>query len=189
MTLGALCAAAITMSDNTAANLLLESIGGPAGLTRYARSLGDNKTRLDRMEPALNSASPGDVRDTTTPAAMLNDMRTILLADALSAESRRLLENWMHHNKTGAGMIRAGVPSNWQVGDKTGRNGNGTINDIAIIRPPNRAPILLAIYSTGSNLSSETGTAAIAEAARLVVTSFAAKNQSPETSKQKARSF
>ena len=150
MTLGALCAAAIEQSDNTAGNLLLDAIGGPAGLTNFARSLVTMMTRLDRKEPELNSAIPGDERDTTTPAAMCSDMQRLLLSDVLSESSRHLLEDWLRRNETGALMIRAGVPKDWSVGDKTGRGANGATNDIAILRPPGRAPILVAIYSIGS---------------------------------------
>jgi beta-lactamase class A len=149
-TLGALCAAAIEQSDNTAGNLLLDAIGGPSGLTNFVRDLGDSITRLDRSEPELNSAILGDERDTTTPAAICSDMQRLLLADALSESSRRQLEQWLKHNETGGLVIRAGVPKTWSVGDKTGRGANGAMNDIAIIRPPDRAPILLVIYSVGS---------------------------------------
>src|SRR6266513_3307306 len=150
MTLGALCAAAIEQSDNTAGNLLLEAIGGPVGLTNFARDLGDRVTRLDRKEPELNSAIPGDERDTTTPASMCSDMQRLLLGDALSEASRRQLENWLQRNETGGWLSRASVPNNWIIGDKTGRGSNGARNDIAIMRPPDRAPILVAIYSVGS---------------------------------------
>ncbi|HEU5313598.1 MAG TPA: class A beta-lactamase, partial [Candidatus Udaeobacter sp.] len=145
MTLRALCAAAIEQSDNTAGNLLLDAIGGPAGLTNFVRSLGDRVTRLDRIEPELNSAIPDDERDTTTPEAICSDMQTLLLGDALSQASRLQLEDWLQRNETGGPMIRARVPKTWIVGDKTGRGSNGAMNDIAILRPPDRAPILLAI--------------------------------------------
>jgi len=112
MTLGALCEAAIEHSDNTAGNLLLDAIDGPAGVTNFARSLGDQVTRLDRKEPDLNSAIPGDDRDTTTPGSMLADMARILTGDVLSRSSRRQLEDWLRGNTTGAAMIRAGVPTN-----------------------------------------------------------------------------
>jgi beta-lactamase class A len=168
MTLGALCAAAIEQSDNTAGNLLLDAIGGPSGLTSFARSLGDQMTRLDRKEPELNSAIPGDDRDTTTPRSMLSDMMRILTGDVLSQSSRRQLEEWLQRNKTGAAMIRAGVPANWIVGDKTGRGANGATNDIAILRPPDRAPILLAIYSVGSTATANDRATAIAETAKIV---------------------
>ena len=172
MTLGALCAAAIEQSDNTAGNLLLDTIGGPTGLTNFARSIGDETTRLDRKEPELNSASPGDERDTTTPAAMCADMQRLLLGKLLSESSRQQLEDWLRQNETGSQMIRAGVPKTWTVGDKTGRCGNGATNDVAIIRPPASAPILVAIYSMGSASSAEDRTAIVAEAARAVVESL-----------------
>jgi beta-lactamase class A len=169
MTLGALCAAAIEQSDNTAGNLLLDAIGGPVGVTNFVRTVGDEMTRLDRKEPELNSAIPGDERDTTTPAAMCADMQRLLLGDVLSESSRHQLEDWLRHNETGALMIRAGVPKTWTVGDKTGRCANGATNDVAIIRPSGRAPILVAIYSIGSTSSADDRAAIIAEAARVIV--------------------
>ena len=172
MTLAALCAAAIEYSDNTAANLLLQTIGGPEGLTRYARSLGDEQTRLDRLEPHLNSAVPGDERDTTTPAAMVADLRALLLGNALSQQSRQLLDSWLAENKTGGEMIRAGLPNDWKIGDKTGRGENGATNDIAIIRPPGKSPIVLAIYFVGSTASPKARLTAIADVARIVVETF-----------------
>ena len=168
MTLGALCEAAIEQSDNTAGNLLLHAIGGPAGLTNFVRALGDRVTRLDRIEPELNSAIPGDERDTTTPAAISSDMQRLLLGDALSEASRRKLDDWLQRNETGGSMIRAGVPKTWSVGDKTGRGANGATNDIAIMRPPGRAPILLAIYSVGSTATANDRAAAIAEVTEVV---------------------
>ena len=172
MTLGALCEAAIEQSDNTAGNLLLDAIGGPPGVTNFARSLGDQVTRLDRKEPELNSAIPGDERDTTTPGSMLADMTRILTADVLSRSSRRQLEDWLQGNKTGETMIRAGVPTNWVIGDKTGRGANGATNDIAIMHPPDRAPVLLAIYSVGSTATANDRAAAIAEVAKIAAESL-----------------
>jgi beta-lactamase class A len=168
MTLSALCAAAITLSDNTAANLLLKTIGGPEGLTRYARALGDEHTRLDRMEPDLNDITLGDERDTTTPAAMLKNLQALLLQDKLSPTSRVQLETWMVENKTGDNLIRAGLPKDWRVGDKTGRGGVGATGDIAIVRPPGKPPLLLVIYEVGSTASFETRAEGIASVARLV---------------------
>jgi len=168
MTLGALCAAAIEQSDNTAGNLLLDAIGGPAGLTKFVRNFGDEMTRLDRKEPELNSAIPGDERDTTTPAAMCADRQRSVLGDVLSESSRHRLEDWLQHNETGAQMIRAGVPKTWTVGDKTGRGSNGATNDIAVIRPPGRTPILVAIYTIGSTSPGDDRAATVAEAARTV---------------------
>src|SRR5215470_7852148 len=169
MTLGALCAAAIEQSDNTAGNLLLDTIGGPAGLTNFARSIGDQMTRLDRKEPDLNSVGPGDERDTTTPAAICSDIQRLLLADVLSESSRHQLEDWLQRNETGTFMIRAEVPKTWIVGDKTGRCGNGATNDVAIIRPPGRAPIVVAIYSIGSTVSPADRAAIVAEVARTAL--------------------
>jgi len=169
MTLGALCAAAIEQSDNTAGNLLLDTIGGPIGVTKFVHSIGDEMTRLDRKEPGLNSAIPGDERDTTTPAAMCADMQRLLLDDVLTESSRHQLEDWMQHNETGTLMIRAGVPKTWTVGDKTGRCGNGATNDVAIIRPPGRAPIVVAIYSIGSTSSADDHASTLAEIARATL--------------------
>jgi len=172
MTLGGLCAAAIEQSDNTAGNLLLEAIDGPAGLTNFARDLGDRVTRLGRKEPELNSAIPGDERDTTTPASILADVRQLLIGNPLSASSRQQIEAWLRANETGAAMIRAGIPTNWIVGDKTGRGANGATNDIAIVHPPDRAPILLAIYCVGTSASANDRAAAVAEAAKVMAESF-----------------
>jgi beta-lactamase class A len=169
MTVGALCAAAIEQSDNTAGNLLLDTIGGPGGLTSFVRIIGDKMTRLDRKEPELNSAIPGDERDTTTPSAMCADMQRLLLGNVLSESSRHQLEDWLQRNATGASMIRVGVSKTWIVGDKTGRCGNGATNDVAIIRPSGRAPILVAIYSIGSTSSADDRAAIVAEAARVTV--------------------
>jgi len=172
MTLGALCAAAIEQSDNTAGNLLLNAIGGPSGVTNFARNLGDTTTRLDRQEPELNSVAPGDERDTTTPAAIVVCMRQLLVGTTLSPSSCHQLEAWLQANETGAAMIRAGVTKDWLVGDKTGRGANGATNDIAIMRPPGRAPILLAIYSTGSTATPTDRAAAIADVTKIVVESL-----------------
>ena len=169
MTLGDLCAAAIEQSDNTAGNLLLDAIGGPGGLTNFARGIGDETTRLDRKEPQLNSAIPGDERDTTTPAAISADMQQLVLSNVLSESSRRQLEDWLQQNQTGALMIRAAVPKGWSVGDKTGRCANGAMNDVAIIRPPGRAPIVMAVYSIGSAAPADDRAAAIAEITRVVL--------------------
>jgi beta-lactamase class A len=136
LTVAELCEAIIVWSDNTAANLLLSTIGGPAGLTGFARGLGDDRFRLDRMETALNEAAPGDPRDTTTPLAMLGDLDRLLLGDVLSQASRARLTDWLVACRTGDQKIRAGLPKDWRCGDKTGAGGYGTNNDIAILWPP-----------------------------------------------------
>ncbi|HZL30803.1 MAG TPA: class A beta-lactamase [Pseudolabrys sp.] len=172
MMLGALCAAAVKLSDNTAANLMLRQLGGPQGLTQYARTLGDQTTRLDRTEPTLNSAIPGDPRDTTTPETMLSDMNKLLLGTALSASSRDQLDTWMRQCRTGLKRLRAGLPPSWIVGDKTGTGDNNTANTIAIIRPPQRAPILAAVYYTGSTAPPDGLDSVHAEIGRMIAQAF-----------------
>ena len=168
MTLAELCEAALTQSDNTAGNMLLREIGGPAGLTAFARSLGDSETRLDRWEVELNEAAPGDLRDTTTPAAMLNNLKLVILGTKLSEHSRQTLTNWMLANKTGDTRLRAGLPKDWKAADKTGAGERGTTNDVGIFWPPGRKPLLLTVYLTGSQASAEERNATIAKVARAV---------------------
>ncbi len=166
MTLADLCEAALTMSDNTAANLLLGALDGPAGLTAYARSLGDAVTRLDRIEPDLNEAVPGDPRDTTSPAAMLSNLHALVLGNALSAMSKDQLGRWLIANKTGDARLRAGLPSGWRVGDKTGSGDHGSTNDVGILWPPQRTPLVIAVYLTQTSKSDEQRDATIASVAR-----------------------
>ncbi len=169
MSLAELCEAAMTWSDNTAGNLLIDSLGGPAGLTAYARLLGDTITRLDRTEPDLNEAIPGDPRDTTSPAAMLSNLRTLVLGKALSTTSRDRLTAWLIGNKTGDARLRAGLPKDWRVGDKTGSGEHGTTNDVGIVWPPNRAPLILSIYLTGTSAPPERRNATLAAVGHAVV--------------------
>ncbi|PBB42146.1 class A beta-lactamase [Mesorhizobium sp. WSM3866] len=173
MKLEDVCAAAVVWSDNTAGNLLLRVLGGPQGLTRFARSLGDDVTRLDRTEPTLNTAIPGDKRDTTSPRAALGDARRILLGDALSPASRKRLEAWLIEDKVGAARIRAGLPATWGIGDKTGSGDNGTTNIVAILWPPEGAPILVAVYYTGSTAPRASREAVHRDMARIIVETFA----------------
>ena len=176
MTLADLCAAAVELSDNTAANLILASIGGPAGWTRFVRSLGDHNSRLDRNEPSLNTAIPGDWRDTTTPAAMVADLKATLLDQALSESSRDRLRGWMMATRTGLAALRAGIPPTWQVGDKTGSDGHATSNDIAVAWTP-EGPIVVACYLTEAGAAtSQARDAAIADVGRVVAEAFAVRN-------------
>jgi beta-lactamase class A len=168
MSVSALCAAAVEYSDNTAANLLLATVGGPGGLTAYVRSLGDGVTRLDRSEPELNSATPGDPRDTTSPDGMATDLRRVLLGDALSAASRRRLVDWLAGNTTGGAKLRAGLPAGWRVGDKTGMGANGSTNDVAIAWPAPERPVLIAAFLTESAAPASERDGALAEVGRLV---------------------
>jgi beta-lactamase class A len=166
MSVADLCAAAIQYSDNAAANLLIQLIGGPPAVTAYARSIGDTQFRLDRLEPALNEAVPGDLRDTTTPAAMAKSLRLLVLGEALPALQRTLFTNWLCGNTTGRERIRAGVPNEWQVGDKTGTGAYGTTNDIAVIWPLTGGPIVIAVYYTQTRPDAKVKEAVISAAAR-----------------------
>jgi len=172
MTLSELCEAAISLSDNTAANLLLAQVGGPAGLTAFARGLGDGVTRFDRTEPELNSNRDKDPRDTTTPEAMARLLQTVYTGTVLKADSLAQLRSWMVACQTGPKEIRAGVPAGWTVADKTGR-GNGAVNDVAVIWPKDAAgkeqpPVFLAIYTTGGTLGDDARNQIIADTTRLV---------------------
>jgi beta-lactamase class A len=169
MTITELCDAAVTVSDNTAANLLLATIGGPAGLTSFARSLDDQFTRLDRNEPTLNEALPDDPRDTTTPNAMASTLQTLILGTkALSAPSREQLTTWLIHNKTGDTRLRAGFAKNWRIGDKTGTGARGTSNDIGVVWPSNTPPVVITTYLTGATVSATQQNATLASVARAV---------------------
>ena len=173
MTLEELCGAIVTVSDNPAANLLLNQIGGPAGLTRFARSLGDATTRLDRSEPELNENAPDDPRDTTTARAMVDTMHALLIGGALSPASRERLIAWLIASPTGHKRIRGGLPSSWRAGDKTGTGSNGAVNDLAIVWPPGRAPILIAIYMSASTKSVDELSAGHRAIARIIAEEWA----------------
>jgi beta-lactamase class A len=173
MTLADLCAAAIDWSDNTAANLVLKTIGGPAGFTQFARSLGDSVTRLDRNEPTLNESLPGDPRDTTSPRAMAGTMQKVLLGDALSDASRRQLQTWLVNDKVGDKRLRAGLPGSWRIGDKTGTGERGSTNAVAIIWPPDRAPLIATVYYTDSSAPMDARNAIHKEIGGLIAETFA----------------
>ncbi|MGX7823490.1 class A beta-lactamase [Actinokineospora sp. 24-640] len=169
MTLRELCDAAVRHSDNTAANLLLRHLGGPAALDAALTAIGDDVTSVDRVEPELNSAVPGDTRDTSTPRALAEDLRTFVLGDALAAEDRGVLVDWLLRNTTGGKLIRAGVPAGWRVGDKTGGGGYGTRNDIAVLWPPDGAPIVIAVLTGKDTEDAEPADALVADATRIAV--------------------
>lgn len=168
-----LARSAVVVSDNSAANLLLPLVGGPAGLTRFIRSQGDRVTRLDRNEPTLNSNRPGDPRDTTTPAAMVGLLRRLLVGRALSDEARKRLIGWMVACETGGAKLRAGLPAGWSAGDKTGSGANGASNDIAILWPPRRTPVLVACYVDAPDATAGARDAAHAAVAAVVARHFA----------------
>nr|WP_223770837.1 class A beta-lactamase [Streptomyces huiliensis] len=160
MTVRELCDATIATSDNTAGNLLLEQLGGPRAIGAFARTLGDRRTRLDRTEPSLNTNLPGDLRDTTTPAAMARDVCALTVGTALAAPDREQLNRWLEGCRTGDERIRKAMPAGWRVGDKTGTGERGAANDIAVVRPPGRAPLVIAVYTTRVG-STETGDSAV----------------------------
>ncbi|MFF7981337.1 class A beta-lactamase [Streptomyces sp. NPDC007901] len=172
MTVAELCGAAISYSDNTAANLLLEQLGGPVAVTRLSRSIGDKVTRLDRWEPELNSAEPGRVTDTTSPLAIGTSYARLVLGGALDDADRRRLSGWLRANTTGGERIRAGLPGDWTVGDKTGTGGYGTANDVAIAWPPGRAPVVVAVLSTHADATAESDSSLVRAAAEVVADVF-----------------
>ncbi len=172
MSVDALIAAAVQYSDNTAANLLLREVGGPRGLQRELRKIKDRTTSVDRIEPALNEAVPGDERDTSTPRALGTDLRRYVLEDVLPGPRRQKLTDLLLGNTTGDAYIRAGVPSGWKVGDKTGSGGYGTRNDIAVVWPPTGSPLIIAVQSDRGVPDAPSADALIAEATEVVITSL-----------------
>lgn len=169
MTVAELCAAGLQYSDNTAGNLMIGMLGGPEGVSAYARSIGDTAFRLDRWETALNSALPDDPRDTTTPRAMGRSLHRLVLGDALPAAQREQLRQWLLGNTTGSTRIKAGIPADWHIGDKTGGGDYGAANDIAVLWPPGRAPVVVAIYTTQRSKDAVARSDVLASAAETVV--------------------
>ncbi len=167
-TLDDLCAATMRTSDNTAVNKVLEALGGPEALTSFMRSLGDEVTRLDRWETELNQATPGDPRDTTSPAAMVNSLQALVLGDVLTATSRETLTEWLVANEVGGPPLRAGIPDNWRIGDRTGAGGHGTRGITAVIWPPQRDPLIVAIYITETEAEMDKRNEAIAGIGRAL---------------------
>jgi beta-lactamase class A len=173
MTVGELCAAAIQYSDNTAGNLLLRQIGGPAGLTRFFRSLGDPVSRLDRWEPDLNTAVPGDPRDTTTPQALGRTLERLALGDALTGADRARLVDWMKGNTTSSERFRAGLPQGWVVADKTGTGDYASAHDVGVAWTTRNTPLVLAVLSSRATADAPVDNALIADAARIVARGLA----------------
>ena len=169
LTVAELCAAIVQYSDNTAANLLIAQLGGLAAVTAFARSIGDQQFRLDRWETDLNTAIPGDQRDTSTPESMGRSLQRLALGDALPSAQREQLCVWLRGNTTGAARIKAGIPASWTIGDKTGGGHYGTANDIAVLWPPQRSPVILAIYTTRHQQTATARNELIAAAVRVVI--------------------
>jgi beta-lactamase class A len=169
MTLAELCQAAVAVSDNTAANVLMAHLGGPSVVTAYARQLGDAITRLDHIEPELNRPSADAASDTTTPNAMLANLQKLTLGHVLSDASRKQLIEWLCQTSTGKHLLRAGVPSDWRVGEKTG-SGSSQRNDVAIMWPPNRQALLITAYYTNAQMDDDQRASVLAAVGRIVAT-------------------
>ena len=169
MNMAELCMAAIDMSDNTAANLLIEHLDGPQAVTQFFRSTGDMESRLDRFEPELNTFAPGDPRDTTTPVASVDTLRNLLLGDALSDNSRKQLADWMSHGGVTGQLLRAGAPAGWQIYDKSG-SGSHTRNLVAMVTPDRRAPWIVSIFLSDTDADFETRNAALQDISRAIRT-------------------
>ncbi|MBB5517186.1 beta-lactamase class A/beta-lactamase class A CARB-5 [Rubricella aquisinus] len=163
------CRMTLSVSDNTAANVVLSKIGGPAGLTAYLRSIGDAVTRLDRMEPDLNAARPGDPRDTTTPRAIANSVEHLLLGEGLPAPSRAILRGWLAQHSVADDLFRAALPPDWAIEDRTGAGGYGSRSIVAVLYPPQRQPIIAALFITETDASFPRRNAAIAEVGAAIV--------------------
>ncbi|MES2026825.1 MAG: class A beta-lactamase [Pseudomonadota bacterium] len=172
MTIAELCAATLQYSDNAAANFLMKELGGPSAVTAYARTIGDDTFRLDRWEPELNTAIPGDLRDTSTPAAMEKSLQKLTLGDALAHPQREQFVAWLQGNTTGGKRILAGVPKGWIVGDKTGTGSYGTTNDVGVIWQAKGAPIVAAIYFTQNEKDARPRDDVIASATRILVSAL-----------------
>jgi beta-lactamase class A len=168
MNISELCSAVVVNSDNAAANILLAGIGGPEAFTQFMRRIGDTVTRLDRNELDLNSNTVGDVRDTTTPRAMVDSLLRIFTQDVLSLTSRAMLIDWLAAARTGLDRVRAGLPRGWPTGDKTGTGANGAVNDLCLVYPPGRRPIFVAVYMSESTLDVKALSAAHAEIGGIV---------------------
>ncbi|MCY7918952.1 class A beta-lactamase [Bacillus vallismortis] len=172
MSLKEIAEAAIRYSDNTAGNILLQQLGGPKGFERSLKQIGDHVTKANRFETDLNSAIPGDIRDTSTAKALATDLKAFTVDNNLTPDKRTILTDWMRGNATGDELIRAGAPIGWEVGDKSGAGSYGTRNDIAIVWPPHRAPIVVAILSNRFTEDANYDNALIAEAAKVVLNNF-----------------
>ncbi|MDA1603596.1 class A beta-lactamase BlaIII [Bacillus cereus] len=177
MTLKELADASVRYSDSTAHNLILKKLGGPSAFEKILREIGDTVTNSERFEPELNEVNPGETHDTSTPEAIAKTLQSFTLGTALPKEKRELLVDWMKRNTTGDKLIRAGVPKRWEVADKTGAGSYGTRNDIAIIWPPNKKPIVLAILSNHDKEDAEYDDKLIADTTKVVLDTLKATNK------------
>ncbi|TCW77963.1 class A beta-lactamase [Burkholderia sp. SRS-46] len=174
MTIGQLCEAVLQSDDKSAANLLMRVLGGPRVVTAFAHDSGDTSFRLDRWEPALNTAAPGDERDTSTPLAMAESLRRLLLGDVLREPERTQLTKWMLGNTSGFAGIRAGVPSDWRVASRGGAGGYGTTTDVAVLWPTSHAPLAMAVSFTQPDADAAPHADVVAQAARIAAAALTA---------------
>ncbi|HDR7737840.1 MULTISPECIES: class A beta-lactamase BlaIII [Bacillus cereus group] len=177
MTLKELADASVRYSDSTAHNLILKKLGGPSAFEKILREIGDTVTNSERFEPELNEVNPGETHDTSTPKAIAKTLQSFTLGTVLPSEKRELLVDWMKRNTTGDKLIRAGVPKGWEVADKTGAGSYGTRNDIAVIWPPNKKPIVLAILSNHDKEDAKYDDKLIADATKTVLNILKATNK------------
>lgn len=168
MTVEELCDAAVRFSDNTAGNLLLNIIGGPSGFKAALNQIGDSVTAPERIEPELNEYTPKDIKDISTPRQLAIDLKEYTTGEALTEDKQKILIDWMSGNKTGDELIRAGAPKDWVVADKSGSGSYGTRNDIAIVTPPNKKPMFVAILSNKKDKDAKYDNKPIAEASKIV---------------------
>ena len=168
LTLAQLAEAAVRKSDNTALNIVLDRVGGPAGLDQGLEDIGDTTTDVVNREPDLNTIEPGSTDDTSTPAAFTADLGALLDSRWLDAPDRALLLDWMSGNATGDTLIRAGAPDGWVVADKSGGAG-GIRNDVAVVTPPGRAPIVVTVFTTRNDPDARYDDALVARAAAIVL--------------------
>jgi beta-lactamase class A len=169
LTVRELVEAALVDSDNTAANLLLEEAGGPAAVERRLRTWGDTTTSVDRTEPTLNDWRPGERRDTSTPRALAETARALLVDDVLDPADGRVILDAMTASTTGLDLVRAGVPAGWEVADKSGTASYGTRNDVALVRPPGRAPWVVVVMTRQARPDAEPDDDLVARATEVVV--------------------
>ncbi|NQZ90007.1 MAG: class A beta-lactamase [Colwellia sp.] len=172
MTLKQACSATMIMSDNTAANIVLAEIKGPKALTEFMRSIGDDVTRLDRIEPDLNEALDGDKRDTTTPNAMVTSLHTLLFGDVLSQASKDQLKQWMMDNKVTGSLLRSVLPGDWFIADRSGSGGFGSRAITAVVWSDKRTPLIISIYLTQTDASFAQRNKAIAAIGKEIFTVY-----------------
>lgn len=171
-TLKQACSATMIMSDNTAANIVLTGIKGPKALTQFMRSIGDEVTRLDRIEPDLNEALDGDKRDTTTPNAMVKSLHILLFGDVLSQASKSQLKQWMIDNKITGSLLRSVLPENWLIADRSGSGGYGSRGVAAVVWPEKRTPLIISIYLTQTDAPFAQRNKAIANIGKEIFTVY-----------------